>query len=161
MEMFNESMFDPGTLKRVPDVGEKLHFFDDGKMSQGRHYLATVVNVVKYDDAMPIVIPMREWSYDGNDSWLTDTNLVDIHEMEIHNADWLYAEMTDYFIEISVPEYDEYNLWCVRTKDGGWFSMDIQSGWQAGRLDTDGSIYKDFLEMHDGYDYRKNKRKKK
>jgi hypothetical protein len=160
MEMF-DNMFEPENLKRVPEVGEELHFFDDGKMSQSRHYIATVVRVVRYEDSMGIVVPMREWSFDGSDSWLTDTNLVDIYDIEKHNADWLYAEMTDYFIEISVPEYDENNLWCVRTKDGGWFSMDIQSGWQAGRLDTDGSIYQSFLEMHDGYDYRKDKRKKK
>jgi hypothetical protein len=148
-------------LKRLPEVGEELHFFDDGKMSQSRHYLATVVRVVKYDDAMGIVVPMREWSDDGSDSWLTDTNLVDIYDIEKHKANWLYAPETDYFIEICVPEYDEYTLWCVRTKDGGWFSMDIQSGWQGGRLDTDGSIYQNFLEIHDGYDYRKDKQNKK
>lgn len=148
-------------LKKIPEVGDELHFFDDGKMSQSRHYLATVVRVVKYEDAMGIVVPMREWSEDGNDSWLTDVNLVDIYDIEKHQADWLYAEDTDYFIEICVPEYDDYTLWCVRTKDGGWFSMDIQSCWQAGLLDTEGSIYQSFLDMHNGYDYAKDKRDKK
>lgn len=144
-------------LKRIPEVGEELHFFDDGKMSQSRHYIATVLQVIKYEDAMSIAVPMREWSDDGNETWLTITPIVDIFDIEKHNADWLYAETTDYFIEISVPEFDDDNLWCVRTKSGGWFSMDIQSGWQAGLLDTDGSIYQSFLEMHDGYDFRKEK----
>ena len=33
--------------------------------------------------------------------------------------DWIYADTTDYFVEISCPKYDKYNLWFARTKDGG------------------------------------------
>ena len=47
-----------------------------------------------------------------------------------------FSEKTDVLSEVSCPKYDENNLWFARTKDGGWFSMDIQSGWQGGLLDV-------------------------
>ena len=37
--------------------------------------------------------------------------------------------------------YDENIIWFVRTVQGGWFSIDVQSSWQSGYLDVDGSIY--------------------
>lgn len=37
--------------------------------------------------------------------------------------------------------YDENIIWFVRTVQGGWFSIDVQSSWQSGSLDVDGSIY--------------------
>ena len=56
---------------------------------------------------------------------------------------WLYAEETDFFVECEIPGYDENTIWFVRTVQGGWFSMDVQSSWQSGSLDVDGSIYKE------------------
>lgn len=47
---------------------------------------------------------------------------------------WLYAEETDYFVECSIPEYDENTVWFVRSVGGGWFSIDVQSLWMSGRL---------------------------
>jgi hypothetical protein len=37
----------------------------------------------------------------------------------------------------------------VRTKEGGWFSMDIQSDWQGCELDVDGSLLE---EMERNYE---------
>ena len=54
---------------------------------------------------------------------------------------WLYAEETDFFVECEIPGYDENTIWFVRTVQGGWFSIDVQSSWQSGYLDVDGSIY--------------------
>jgi hypothetical protein len=65
---------------------------------------------------------------------------------EVLNHDWLYAVDTDYFIECSCPKYDEDNLWFVRTKDGGWFSMNIQNSWQSGRLDIDEKIFDSIIQ---------------
>ena len=62
------------------------------------------------------------------------------------NHDWLYAEDTDYFIKISCPVYDEHMLYAVRTKDGGWFTIDAESWWQGGVLDVDGSVYERVIE---------------
>ena len=49
-------------------------------------------------------------------------------------APWCYAEETDFFVECSIPEYDENTIWFVRHVSGGWFSMDIQQGWMSGKL---------------------------
>ena len=69
------------------------------------------------------------------------------HNDEMPNHDWLYETETDYFVECSCPVYDDNNLWFVRTKnDGGWFSMDIQSWWQGGRLDVDGKIFENIIQ---------------
>lgn len=39
-------------------------------------------------------------------------------------------------------------------KDGGWYSLDIQSGWQGGQLDVTGEIYDDIIKYWEekGYD---------
>ena len=141
-------------VRRIPEVGEVLHFFDDGKMGRSRHYMATVLRVVSCDDAKNILVKKRFWDPDpySMDSELIDTALTDVWEIEKMEADWVFDEQTDYFIECSVPDYDENNLWFVRTKDGGWFSMDIQSGWQGGRLDTDGEMYKYYKELWKDYE---------
>lgn len=34
----------------------------------------------------------------------------------------------------------------VRTKNGGWFSINIQSSWQSGRLDVDNKAWNQLLE---------------
>ena len=48
--------------------------------------------------------------------------------------------------------YDENTIWFVRTVQGGWFSIDVQSSWQYGSLDVDGSIYKEIKEeYHNGW----------
>ena len=48
--------------------------------------------------------------------------------------------------------YDENIIWFVRTVQGGWFSIDVQSSWQYGSLDVDGSIYKEIKEeYHNGW----------
>ena len=69
---------------------------------------------------------------------------------------WLYAENTDYFIELSCPIYDDNKLYAVRTVNDGWFTLDIQSSWQGGTLDVDGSIYNSIIEdcKDHGYDIK-------
>ena len=65
---------------------------------------------------------------------------------------WLYSEETDFFVECEIPGYDENTIWFVRTVQGGWFSIDVQSSWQHGSLDVDGSIYKEIKEeYHKGW----------
>mgnify|MGYP003436457724 CR=1 FL=1 len=41
-------------IARVPQVGEKLHFFDDGKISDSRHYMAVVTHVLTPEQAKQI-----------------------------------------------------------------------------------------------------------
>ena len=140
---------------RIPQVGEKLHFFDDGKVSDSRHYLAVVTHVLTPEQAKRVYVDARtvcenhpelEWKR-------VSLNLLDIHSEEIKNCDWIFAPETDYFIGCSIPEYDDHIIWFVRSKgqNQGWFSMDIQTSWQGGRLDVDGEIYQRMVD--EGYEY--------
>lgn len=140
-------------LESIPEVGKEYNFFDDGKISPSRHHKAKVLRVVPYDEEVIV----NRFDYDLDQ--LVPTTLQSIHKeaVDAHRQGeyvtilnvgagtllgdpWLYAEETDYFIECSIPGYDDNNIWFARTVDGGWFSMDIQSSWQAGRLDVDNSI---------------------
>jgi len=135
-------------LKPVPEVGKLYHFFDDGKTSPSRHYICKCERVITPGEAKNIMFRLPLY-IDGcaEDDIIVDTSLYDHwHNNEMPCHDWLYSEETDYFVECSCPNYDEHNLWFVRTKDGGWFSMDIQSSWQAGRLDVDGNIFDGIIQ---------------
>jgi hypothetical protein len=131
-------------LEPIPEVGKYYHFFDDGKISPGRHYICKCERIITVEEAKNIMIEVPNEYIDG---------VMDIislyehwHDNATPNHDWLYSEDTDYFIECSCPEYDENNLWFVRTKDDGWFSMDIQNFWQAGSLDVTGKRYQHCID---------------
>ena len=126
-------------LRPLPKVGKCYHFWDDGKTGLSRHYICKCESIVPFDDAKNIMLNAQ-----GDDGPI-DISLHDIWQDECDNCDWLYAKETDYFVECSCPTYDEHNLWFARTKDGGWFSMNIQSFWQSGRLDVDGNIFEDVI----------------
>lgn len=127
----------------IPKIGKYYHFFDDGKLSPSRHYICKVERIITPEEAKGVMVEVPN---DYVDDIKDAISLYDHwHDNEMPNHDWLYAKDTDYFIEVSCPKYDENNLWFVRTKDGGWFSMDIQSSWQGGRLDIDESIYESIL----------------
>ena len=133
-------------LKSVPEIGKEYHFWDDGKKSPSRHYICKVERIITTEDAKNIIVRVPRWDFEKNETFFVDVTLYDHwHDKEMPNHDWLYATETDYFVEVSCPKYDENNLWFVRTKDGGWFSMDVQSSWQGGELDIDNSIYEDII----------------
>lgn len=125
--------------KEIPQVGKQYHFFDDGKLTPSRHSVATVTRVVPFDDANNIFVNKRIWYFD--DPIYESTPITDVWKEDAMDHSWIMAQETDYLIECSIPEYDENLIWFARTKDGGWFSMDIQSGWQGGILDVDGKLY--------------------
>ena len=139
---------------RVPQVGEKLHFFDDGKVSDSRHYMAVVTHVLTPEQAKRVfVVDAARFSechpidFEENKS----LSLLDVHAEEVKCCDRIFADQTDYFIACSIPEFDNHIIWFVRKKDGGWFSMDIQSDWQGGYLDVDGECYQRMVD--EGYVY--------
>ena len=139
-------------LKPLPIVGKHYHFWDDGKTSTSRHYICRCERIITPEEAKSVMIEVPNEYVDD----VMDTiSLYDHwHDNEMPECDWLYAEETDYFIECSCPKYDKNNLWFVRTKDGGWFSMDIQSWWQSGRLDVDDEIFNNvinYIKEHPEY----------
>jgi hypothetical protein len=135
-------------LKPIPKVGEFYHFFDDGKTSPSRHYICKCERVVTSEEAKSIMVTVPDDECTQDNPIYNLVSLYDHwHNDEMPNHDWLYETETDYFVECSCPVYDDNNLWFVRTKnDGGWFSMDIQSWWQGGRLDVDGKIFENIIQ---------------
>lgn len=132
----------------VPEVGKEYHFFDDGKISPGRHYIATITRILTKEEAKNIIFELTEYFHNGDeeDKYDYKESLYDIWQDDIKEHYWLIAEDTDYIVEASIPDYDENLIYFVRTKDGGWFSMDIQSSWQGGRLDVTGNLYESIKE---------------
>lgn len=127
-------------MKRIPQVGEKLHFFDDGKISDGRHYMAVVTHILTKERTYEIYLGIAEYD-----------NLIDIWKEKIAKHSSVFAKDTDYFIGCAIPQFDNNILWFACTKDGGWFSMSIQNCWQGGELDVDGEYYQSMID--EGYEF--------
>ena len=108
-------------IHNIPIIGKQYHFFDDGKITKSRHFIATITDVIKYEDE--------------------DPDIRGLWEEQVVECDWLYASTTDYFVIASIHEYDSEPIYFARTEDGGWFSFDINSYWQSGLLDVDGKIF--------------------
>ena len=134
-------------MKPIPEVGKYYHFFDDGKTSPGRHYIARVERIVPISDSPEILVPYMDPYLEE----LVSRSLWDIWNSEKTETAWVFSDKTDVLIEASCPKYDENKLWFARTKNGGWFSMDIQSGWQGGLLDVTSEVYESVLENAEKY----------
>ena len=117
--------------KNIPKIGEYYHFWDDGKCSMSRHYICKCERILVPSQAKYIEVEIPEWDFEHNENKFIKSNVYDVWESEVKEHDWLFAEYTDYLIE--------------RTKEGGWFSIDIQSSWQGGRLDIDGKIFENVV----------------
>lgn len=134
-------------LNVLPNVGEEYHFFDDGKISPSRHYIAKVEDVVSIRQAKGSRFLHY---YKKKDKGILNS-LYDIWRSESKEHYWLFAEETDVFLMCSIPKYDENMVWFARTRNGGWFSMNVQNCLQGGELDVDGSIYEYAKELFDDY----------
>ena len=131
----------------IPTVGKEYHFFDDGKISNSRHYLAVVNEIITKEQAQKLTFTKT----DSQDKEY-ETTLYDIWRREVIEHDWLFAEDTDVFVKCDIPEYDKDPIYFVSTKDGGWFSMDVTSWWQCGRLDVDGKRYESLMKYYNEMD---------
>lgn len=146
-------------LKPVPEVGKEYHFWDDGKSSPSRHYICRCERIVRsIKEAKSIMFTLKHYEGFTKDSPYTEyeMSLYDIWKNEVEQYDWLIAEDTDAFVEISCPKYDENNLWAVRTKWGGWFTMNIQSSWQGGDVDVTGEKFDNLIaeaECNNEYEF--------
>ena len=132
--------------QEVPEVGKQYHFFDDGKIKPSRHSVATVTRVVPFSEAESIKVKVREWDLEIDGPIYVDKPITEVWKTFVTENNLLMKPETDYFIECSIQEYDDNLIWFARDTNDGWFSMDIQSEWQAGRLDVDGKLYKHMIE---------------
>ena len=138
----------------VPEVGQKLHFWDDGKSGDSRHFLAVVTHILTPKQAKSIYCEGRMFIDDNTpDIELLNKSrsLVDLWEKNKKEYDWIFKDETDYFVGCAIPEYDEHIIWFARDKRGEWFSLDIQSSWQGGFLDVTGEKYEN--NVKEGYKY--------
>lgn len=138
-------------MNSIPQKGKTYKFYDDGKTS--REYDAVVLRILTKDETKTIKFKARldddnelstyydkSWGFD--EQYTFHKSLYDIWKDAVKNIDWVFSNDTDWFIECSIPLYDEYPIWFARTNNGGWFSLDIQSSWQGGLLDVDNQVQK-------------------
>ena len=143
-------------MKTIPKIGERYPLFYDGKLNDTRLYYGDVLRVLTPEEAKDEKVLRLEQLTEGlsrskDDYGLVERSLVEVWMDEIKKADFLFSPETDYFVEVTSPEYDEHNLWFVRTKEGGWFSMDIQSDWQGCELDVDGSLLEEMERRYEEF----------
>jgi hypothetical protein len=131
----------------IPKVGKQYHFFDDGKISSSRHYIATVLEVIPIEEAKKIIISTpRDYDWETHQNHFIDMSLYDIWRDEVKECDWIFIDNTDYIIKCSIPEYDQDPIYFAESIRDGWFSMNVTSWWQSGRLDIDGKLYEMLIQ---------------
>lgn len=131
-------------LMPIPIVGEFYHFWDDGKSSVGRHYIAKCEEIISLEEAKTLFADVE-----GDDGEPTIISLYDTWVLEKHFCDFLYAKDTDCIVKCSIPKYDDDPIYFVRTVDGGWFSIDFTNSWQGGRLDVTGEKYNSIIKFYE------------
>ena len=117
------------------EIGKFYHFWDDGKSSISRHYMCKCDGIITIEESKELLFESYYWSKENNVS--VALTLYDIWTKNKEQCPWLYAGDTPYFIVCSCPKYDDHNLYFAKTKDGTWFSMDVQTWWQSGLLDNE------------------------
>ena len=110
-------------LSRVPNCGERFHFFDEGKSSPSRHFVVEINKVIAFDQ-------------------LQSEELIKEIKTEQKDCGWLYAPNTDYVLHGNLLDTDIEPIWFIRDLYGGWFSI----GFWAGELDIDGSRFKEIID---------------
>lgn len=146
-------------MKDVPKIGKEYHFFDDGKIRESRHYIATVNKLITPEEAKSVIIDceFRAYIVSLYDIWKEE---IEEHRQTVNfevingsstepGAPWLYAEDTDYFVECSIPAYDEDPVWFVRDVHGGWFSLNTVNTWMTGELDIDGKLFNSMIKNYE------------
>ena len=135
----------------IPELNKQYHFFDDGKIAPGRHYIATVVEIIPIKKAKKIIISTpRGYDKKTQKNKFIDMSLYNIWKDEVVHFDWIFGDDTECIVKCSIPEYDEDPIYFAQDKNGGWFSMNVTNWWQGGRLDIDGKLYETLIE--EGYE---------
>ena len=148
----------------IPIIGKSYEFYDDGKITPSRRSTATVLEVLSPEEAKSVMFPI----YVCEESDMIPTTVVTegedpIGEISLYTVwlqnvmehDWVFATETDCFIKCSIPKYDEYPIWFVRTIEGNWFSLDIQH-WQGGLLDVDNHLTEELGQWMKETNLKKN-----
>ena len=63
----------------IPVVGKEYHFFDDGKISESRHYIAKVIELIPISEAKKIIISTpRQYNEKTHQNEFINMSLYDI-----------------------------------------------------------------------------------
>lgn len=156
-----------------PEIGKEYHFWDDGKISPSRHYICKVIDIISIEQAKNIILKFTQFDpmcnyfnqhfngiIDEENNIFPKMSLYDIWMCHKEDYDRIFANETPYFIKISIPTYDDNDLYCVQMKDGGWFSLDIQSSWQGGVLDVDNKKWNYIIDEYVNFIKNKEEREK-
>lgn len=113
----------------LPELYKVYSFWDDGKRSESRQYVALVTRILTLDDAKTMRLP----DYDDRYYPLYDYWYKEYHEYDYTKH--LYAEDPQYFVECAIPGYDDHLIYFAPMKNGdNWFSFDVQGLWMGGEL---------------------------
>lgn len=126
------------------EIGKFYHFWDDGKSSIGRHYICKCEGIITVEESKELLFESYYWNEEDDVS--VALTLYDIWTKNKEQCPWLYAGDTPYFIVCSCPKYDNHLLYFAKTKDGTWFSMNVQTWWQSGLLDHEERKLKRIIE---------------
>lgn len=135
-------------VKGLPKVGQIYKFYDKGKVNYTRQFDAKVIRIISKEQSTSITFPLyvgyngEYTTYIDNDNPVKEASksLYDVWKDEQYEWDNIYLKNNDYFVECSIPEYDDNTIWFVRGADDSWCSLNIQSDWQYGCLDVDNKL---------------------
>ena len=120
-------------VQPVPEIGKVYHAFDDGKIYPSRHMLIRIDEIISFDHMKP---------------WMKAV----VH-YEAENHDWLFDVHTDYIVKgiwavENKGKVEDRPLWFIRTKDGGWFSADVDNYMDGCVLDVTGELWDNMVEYY-------------
>lgn len=103
---------------KLPEIGKKYNYFDDGKIKETRKMEVIITEIVPFNKI--------------------DSENLELWKEEINECDWLYKKETDYFIkaDLKVTDNEIEKIVFVRMLQDNWFSL----GWWGGQLDVDGTL---------------------
>lgn len=105
----------------IPKAGDKIPFYDQGKVADYRRFIAIVQKVIPIS-LMKILHPHIYLCWEK--------------EKELRKL--LYSPKTKCFIECIIPGYDDKKVYFVEDLEGGWYSFSWNKKSIEGKLDFDG-----------------------
>lgn len=105
-------------------VGMTCNYFDDGKISPSRMESVVITEIIPFSSA--------------------PENIINLWERMKSDCDWVYADITDFFIKAVIPSNSK-ELIFAREKNGEWFGFNDY--WYDGLLDETGK-YTELLKQY-------------
>lgn len=105
----------------IPKAGDRIPFYDQGKVADYRRFIAIVQKVIPVS-LMKVLHPYIYLC------WKQEKELSDL----------LYSPKTKCFIECIIPGYDNEKVYFAEDLEGGWYSFSWKRESVKGKLDFEG-----------------------